>query len=153
GRLGHARVVQSPCPAPKAINMRRTTFAFYTIFIVLAATLHGRQAPQPPVAAQPPLTFKVEVNYVEIDANVTDPQGNFARGLTRDDFQVIEDGKPQALTAFSMVDIPIERVDPPLFSKTAIPPDIVSNRQPFDGRVFVLVMDDLHTRFNLTARA
>jgi VWFA-related protein len=53
---------------------------------------------------------------------------------------------------FSMVDIPIERVDPPLFSKTAIPPDVVSNRTPFEGRVFVLVLDDLHTRFNRTAR-
>ena len=33
-------------------------------------------------------TFKVEVNYVEIDAVVTDAQGNFVRDLTKDDFQV-----------------------------------------------------------------
>jgi VWFA-related protein len=114
------------------------------LFAVLA------QTPAPP---QPPVTFKVEVNYVEIDANVTDGQGRFVRALTRDDFQVLEDGKPQALTVFSMVDIPIERADPPLFSKTAITPDVVTNRKPFEGRIFVLVMDDLNTRFNLTARA
>jgi VWFA-related protein len=118
------------------------------IALMLLATL-AQQTPPPP---QPPVTFKVEVNYVEIDANVTDAQGNFVRTLTKDDFQLIEDGKPQALTAFSMVDIPIERVDPPLFSKTAIPPDVVSNRTPFEGRVFVLVLDDLHTRFNRTPR-
>jgi VWFA-related protein len=123
-----------------------------TIPLMLLAIL--AQAPAPSQApSQPPVTFKVEVNYVEIDANVTDAQGNFVRSLTRDDFQITEDGKPQALTAFSMVDIPIERVDPPLFSKAAIPPDVVSNRKPFEGRVFVLVMDDLHTRFNQTARA
>jgi len=106
----------------------------------------------PPQAAQPPVTFKVEVNYVEIDANVTDDQGNFVRGLTKDDFQVIEEGAPQTLTVFSMVNIPIERVDPPLFSKVAIPPDVVSNKEPFEGRVFVLVLDDLNTKFSRTAR-
>src|SRR6185295_9795046 len=120
----------------------RTTIAF-----ILLAVL--AQTPAPP---QPPVTFKVEVNYVEIDANVTDAQGNFVRTLTKEDFQIIEDGKPQALTAFSMVDIPIERVDPPLFAKAAIPPDVVSNRTPFEGRVFVLVLDDLQTRFSRTAR-
>jgi VWFA-related protein len=120
-----------------------------TIALIVLAVLAQAQAPAPP---QPPVTFKVEVNYVEIDANVTDAQGNFVRTLTRDDFQLLEDGKPQALTAFSMVDIPIARPDPPLFAKTAIAPDVVSNRTPFEGRVFVIVLDDLHTRFNQTAR-
>src|SRR5436190_20425375 len=115
-----------------------------TIALLLFAVLAQTQTPPP----QPPVTFKVEVNYVEIDASVTDAEGRFVRSLTKDDFQVLEDGKPQALTVFSMVDIPIERADPPLFSKTAIPPDVVSNRKPFEGRVFVLVMDDLNTRFN-----
>ena len=100
---------------------------------VLAAVL--AQSAAQPQAPQPPVTFKVEVNYVEIDASVTDAQGNFVRTLTRDDFQIVEDGKPQALTAFSMVDIPVTRPDPPLFSRTAIPPDVVSNRAPFEGRV------------------
>src|SRR5258708_8966339 len=107
---------------------------------------------QTPARPQPPVTFKVEVNYVEIDANVTDAQGRFVRALTRDDFQVVEDGKPQTLTAFSMGDIPIERMDPPLFSKTAIPPDVVTNRKPFDCTVFVLGLDDLNTRFTRPAR-
>src|ERR671931_1087714 len=77
-------------------------------------------AQQPPAAQppSPPLTFKVEVNYVEIDAVVTDEQGNFVRNLTKDDFQVLEDGKPQTVSAFASVDIPIERADPPLFAKT-----------------------------------
>src|SRR5262245_39231610 len=107
-------------------------------------------ASQQPASPQPPVTFKVEVNYVEVDANVTDTQGSFVRTLTKDDFQVFEDGKPQSLSVFSMVNIPIERVDPPLFSKTAIVPDVVSNRDPFEGRVFVLVLDDLNTRFSRT---
>lgn len=118
--------------------------------LLIAAVAQAPAPAQPP--AQPPVTFKVEVNYVEIDASVTDAQGAFVRTLTRDDFQVLEDGKPQTLTAFSMVDIPIERADPPLFAKTAIPPDVATNRTPFEGRVFVLVIDDLHTRGYRTIR-
>jgi VWFA-related protein len=118
-----------------------------TSLVLLSALL------QSPTQPQPPVTFKVEVNYVEIDASVTDAQGNFVRNLTRDDFQIVEDGKPQSLTVFSMVDIPVTRPDPPLYSRTVIPPDVVSNRTPFEGRVFVLVLDDLNTRFTRTARA
>ena len=128
-----------------------------TISLILLATLlqaPGQVPAQPPARppAQPAVTFRVEVNYVEIDANVIDEQGRFIRNLTRDDFQVMEDGKPQALTAFSMVDIPVERADPPLFAKNPIPPDVTSNRAPFEGRVFVLVIDDLHTKFGRTHR-
>ena len=122
-----------------------------TLTLILVATLAQAPAPPPP-APQPPVTFKVEVNYVEIDANVTDEQGNFVRTLTKDDFQVLEDGKPQPLSVFSMVNIPIERVDPPLFAKAPIPADVATNRTPFEGRIFVLVIDDLHTRFTRTAR-
>src|SRR3954452_6038332 len=117
--------------------------------VLLAALL---QAPSQPQAPQPPVTFRVEVNYVEIDAVVTDAQGNFVRNLTKDDFRIVEEGKPQALTAFSMVDIPVERAAPPLFAKTAIVPDVVSNRQAFEGRVFVILMDDKHTKFDRTSR-
>src|SRR5262245_60548373 len=123
-----------------------------TVLALLAVLAQAAPPPSQPTPPQPPVTFKVEVNYVEIDANVTDAQGNFVRGLTRDDFQILEDGKPQSLTAFSMVDIPVTRPDPPLFAKTAIPPDVVSNRTPFEGRVFVLVLDDLNTRIARTAR-
>jgi len=116
-------------------------------------TLLAQAPPSTPPQQQPPITFKSEVNYVEIDARVTDAQGNFARDLTQADFRIAEDGKPQALTAFSMVDIPVTRPDPPLFAKSAILPDVVTNRTPFEGRVFVLVMDDLHTAFSDTPRA
>src|SRR5258708_39193429 len=105
-----------------------------TIPLLLLATLAQTPTPSP----QPPVTFKVEVNYVEIDANVTDAQGRFVRALTRDDFQVVEDGKPQTLTAFSMADIPIERMDPPLFSQPPIPPTAVTNPKPSKARAFVL---------------
>ena len=46
---------------------------------------------------------------------------------------------------FAFVDIPLERPDRPLFQPNALEPDTVSNIEPFNGRVYVLVLDDLHT--------
>ena len=140
-------------PGPPAAGM---TMRIIASLVLIAAAAQAPAPVQPPAApqpAQPPVTFKVEVNYVEIDATVTDAQGAFVRTLTRNDFQVLEDGKPQTLATFSVVDIPIERPDPPLFAKAAIPPDTASNRTPFDGRVFVVVIDDLNIRAARTPRA
>ena len=44
------------------------------------------------------MTFKVEVNYVEVDARVLDGAGNFIRDLRKEDFQLFEDGKPSEMT-------------------------------------------------------
>ena len=70
--------------------------------------VHPLDAVAVPADQQPPITFKVEVNYVEIDAVVTDSSGNFVRGLTRDDFEVLEDGKPQAIQTFSYIELPAQ---------------------------------------------
>src|SRR5688572_18027208 len=85
---------------------------------LVAAALLAAAAPMAPgqpapsqAPAQPP-TFKVEVNYVEIDATVTDAQGKFVNDLTREDFQVVEEGTTQSITAFSRVELPVERADP-----------------------------------------
>jgi VWFA-related protein len=110
-----------------------------TIPIALSVVL-GQSVPQ-----QPPPTFKVEVSYVEIDARVSDQQGNFVRDLTQNDFQITEDGKPQTISAFTVVDLPVERHDPPLFKTAPIEPDAQSNLEEFTGRVWILVLDDLQT--------
>src|SRR3954447_197078 len=130
----------------------RTTICLVLLGCGLLSAAPGAQQAPPAQPPTPPLTFKVEVNYVEIDAVVTDEQGAFARNLTKDDFQIVEDGKPQTLSVFAPVDIPIERADPPLYAKTSIPPDVATNRTPFEGRVFVVVIDDLHINFARTSR-
>lgn len=94
-------------------------------------------------AQSPGVTFQVEVNYVDVDVVVTDEQGRFVTGLTRDDFTVFEDGKPQKIETFSLVDIPVEQPDEVVVEGRAIPADTRTNRKPFDGRVYVIVLDDL----------
>jgi VWFA-related protein len=123
----------------------------------------ARQNPatRPAPAAQadkqvPPVTFKVEINYVEVDAVVLDQSGTFVRTLTKDDFQVFEDSTRQAVSAFGLVDIPVERAEAPLFVRRAVEPDVQTNASGLDGRIYLIVLDDLHTaalRSQLVRRA
>ncbi len=130
------------------MNARARLVALVAFF--MGTVLTAGQAPAP---AQPPgPTFKVRVDYVEVDIVVTDKQGHLVRDLKKEDFQVLEDGKAQAITAFTTVDIPIERADRPLFASVPIEPDVRTNERPFDGRVYVMVIDDLHTRFGRSQR-
>jgi VWFA-related protein len=115
--------------------------------------LAGIAVPAHPTAQSaqgPPVTFRSEVTFVEIDAVVTDREGRFVTGLTRDDFQVIEEGKPQQITAFSMVHIPVERLGPVRSKSAVMEPDVASNHAPFDGRIFLLLLDDLQTAASRT---
>lgn len=112
--------------------------------LIVAGAAAALGAGQAPSAPQTP-TFKAQVEYVEVDALVTDAQGRFVRNLTKEDFQVFEDGRQQTIDAFSLVDIPIERAERPLFAPAPIEPDVQSNERPFDGRVYVVILDDLHT--------
>ena len=112
---------------------------------------------QTPGAAQdqqlpPPVTFRAEVNYVEVDARVVDAKGGFVTGLTQGDFDVFEDGKPQKVATFSRVNIPVTLQPRPLFASAPIEPDVEDNLTGYDGRVYVLMLDDVHTNALRTQR-
>ena len=117
----------------------RSAVAVVLIAAVGAAVTAWGQQPAP----SPGPSFRVEVNYVELDATVTDAQGNVVTTLTADDFEVLEDGRPQKVTAFSLVDLPIERAERPLFAAQPIEADVQSNEQ-IEGRIYLIVLDDLH---------
>ena len=122
--------------------------------VLLAAALIGpavlAQQAAPPAGgspeagqAQPPLTFRVEANFVEVDAFVSDASGKPITDLRQSDFQLLEDGQAQMVSAFSFVNMPITRVERPLFSPTSIEPDVDTN-VGMDGRIYLIVLDDLH---------
>ena len=58
-------------------------------------------------------TFRAEVEYVEVDALVTDEQGRFVPSLRKEDFRIFEDGKPQTIANFALVEIPMDRGERP----------------------------------------
>jgi VWFA-related protein len=111
-----------------------------------AAGQNGSSAQPPPSQPeQPAVTFRAEVNYVEVDARVVDAQGEFVPNLTARDFQLFEDGAPQEISVFSLVNIPVERARQPLFADRPIEPDVHTNASAYEGRVYLIVLDDLHT--------
>jgi VWFA-related protein len=140
--------------------MTRPRFSSFRLLLpLLLAGLSGsspaaRQAPEAsgPVNTTPAVTFRTEINYVEVDAAVYTRDGQFVNDLRREDFEVREDGQPQEVNTFSLVNIPIERPDQPLYSTRPIASDIVTNARPFDGRLYVIVLDDLHISAMHTAQ-
>jgi VWFA-related protein len=98
----------------------------------------------PQGAAPPQPVFKSGVEYVEVDVVVTNAKGQLIRDLTKNDFQVLEDGKRQVVTAFSFINIPIEAVGGSGSAVQPIEPDVITNEHP-EGRLYVLVLDELHT--------
>jgi len=72
---------------------------------------------------------------------VTDAAGNFVRGLTRDDFQIYEDGRQRTFSLFSLVDVPVPPPANPLLPE----PDVRTLADSQHGRIYVLLLDDLHT--------
>ena len=122
--------------------MRRVTLALMAT-VAAASILHGQNQQQP--------TFRVRVDAVEIDASVTDARGNPVTTLTADDFEILEDRTPQAITSFTLVNLPVERVERPLFGGQPIEPDVISN-QNGEGRLYVFVLDEVSPEQALRTR-
>ena len=66
-----------------------------------AGAVTSGQAPAAPQPGQP--TFQSGVQLVEVDVRVFDREGGFVTGLTRDDFEILENGEPQAVDALHYV--------------------------------------------------
>jgi len=143
------------------MKTRRLVPLLALLLIVTGGPVAGQQpAPQPQSQSQPPadqpqqppVTFRAEVNYVEVDARVLDSNGAFITGLSANDFEVFEDGKPQKVSVFSVVNLPVTRAPRPLFASKPIEPDVATNLTGLDGRIYLIVLDDLHTAAQRTPR-
>jgi VWFA-related protein len=88
---------------------RRTRWARCALAIVLALATPGAIAstPAPPQAPgqAPRATFRSGLDLVVVNVVVRDKAGTLVRGLTRDDFIVLEDGKPQTVSSFDFEEI------------------------------------------------
>jgi len=70
-----------------------------------AAGFSQQQQQQQPRQHQQP-TFKSATALVGVDIIARDKDGRFVSGLTADDFEVLEDGKPQPIQHFYLVTEP-----------------------------------------------
>jgi VWFA-related protein len=104
-----------------------------------------------------PQTLRTGVELIEVTVVVSDAQGGHVGALTRDDFQITEDGTAQTIAAFEHVAIPIvaarEADDESAGHVQPAPPkapgeherDVTTNEVGPAARLFVIVLDPLHT--------
>jgi len=127
--------------------------------VLAAQTPPPAQAPQgkPPAAAAPGQkpTFRVTVDLVTNDVIARDARGQFVADLTKDEFEIFEDGVPQQIA--SLVLVHGGRVSNLALPPPAAPPEgiILPPARPTNdasGRIFLLFIDDLHLDFKNTAR-
>lgn len=84
---------------------------------------------------------KVEVRVVNVDVTVTDRDGQPVSGLTKDDFTILEDGKPQAISHFQAIEKTVSQTK----AADAAPAAPASDDPRFRRKVLVIV-DNLNIR-------
>jgi VWFA-related protein len=108
------------------------------------------------LSAQQP-TFKAGVTLVTTDVIPRDQNGRFVANLTKDDFTVLEDGQPQQIASFLLVQggRVFNLLLPPAAAAAApeglvlpAPKRTVTDDAP--GRVIIILVDDLHFEPELT---
>jgi VWFA-related protein len=98
--------------------------------------------------------FTTRVDLVTTDVVVRDNKGQFIADLKKGDFEVLEDGVPQTLVSFSLthggrtynIDAPPRQA----IEGLAVPPARPAASD--SGRIFFILVDDLHLDFRDTAR-
>lgn len=109
----------------------KTPSVFFCSLLV-AATVFGQQ-----------LTEKVDVTLVNVDVTVT-TKGHSVPGLTKDDFEVLEDGVPQTITNFYAVEnAPAPRVNAAV-AGMPVPAKKAEVDERFRRKV-LLIVDYAHT--------
>jgi VWFA-related protein len=117
---------------------------FFVAFVSERAPSAGQATPPAQTQAQQRPVFRGGTHFVRVDAYPTTEDGKIAEGLKPEDFEILEDGKPQAIDSFDFI-----RFD--TFS-TAERRNPSSQRESFDlaadprYRVFVVYGDMTLTR-------
>jgi VWFA-related protein len=122
------------------------------LFPALAIAFAQNPAPQSAAAttAAPNTVIRIDVNLVQVDAVVTDSRGKHVTNLQSPAFEILQDGKPRAITNFSYVSTkpesatsPAHRIVQAKVVKGEAPPPPSVLRPTEVRRTLALVVDDL----------
>lgn len=115
---------------------------------VAAAPSAQQPATQPARPPEQPI-FRLSVSLVQLDAVVTDKRGRHVTTLGPDDFEVLQDGRPQPIVGVSYVQSDDGWVD-----TSGLPPLPAEALKPEDARrVIAVVVDDLRMSFTSVYQA
>jgi VWFA-related protein len=97
----------------------------------------GQQAQRPPV-------FRGGTNQVRVDVTVLDKKGEPVTGLTKDDFQVLEDGQPQSIETLKLIEANGSAPEDDTSLEIRSPAHAAQEAARDDVRVFVVFWDEYH---------
>jgi VWFA-related protein len=100
-------------------------------------------AAQPPPEQRPPV-FRAGTNQVRVDVTVIDRKGEPVTDLTKDDFEVREDGIPQAIDTIKLVEANGQAPDDDTSLPIRSPHHAAAEAARDDIRVFVIFWDEYH---------
>ena len=80
------------------------------LFRVVATLRNGSQLVQNVRTRSLTVSETVDVDVIQVTAVVTDGEGRFVRGLTRNDFRIYDNGRLQQVSDFASENIPLELV-------------------------------------------
>ena len=105
--------------SPREINSLRSLRSLRFPLLVAFALMSVSPAAQAP--RQPGTVFRTGTELVLVNVVVRDRSGAVVRGLTRDDFSISEDDKPQTVTSFDFeeLDAPSPAGDEPAKARRA----------------------------------
>ncbi|MGA3042107.1 MAG: VWA domain-containing protein [Bryobacteraceae bacterium] len=124
--------------------------------VLCCAQVIAQQSPPPP-DSRSDVVFSVTTSLVQVDAVVTDAKGHYITDLSANDFQVLEDGKPQKITNFSYIRTGSKAAPsaPPATGPKSVaalpPPPSAPPRIEDVRRTMVLMVDDLGMSFESIA--
>ena len=128
------------------------------VWVVLFAGLSAQAPPpgQPTAAgAQQTPTFRIQIDAVTMDVIVKDEGGRFIPDLSKDEFEIFEDGVRQDIASLTVVSggratnvLEAAPLAPP--EGVILPP--VRRVNDTSGRIFLLFVDDLHLQFHQSGR-
>ncbi|HYB94564.1 MAG TPA: VWA domain-containing protein [Vicinamibacterales bacterium] len=121
----------------------------------------GAQAPAPgqaPPAVEAPRsqpTFRVAIDYVTTDVIARNNRDQFVADLTKNDFEIYEDGVKQEITSLTLVHggrvHNLTTPPAPVAQEGLVLPQS-RPRNDTAGRIFLIIVDDLHLDFRNTGR-
>jgi VWFA-related protein len=140
------------------MSLKMNGFWSTAVLVVLAAGLSAQTPATPGKNDQPQEkpTFRVQVDLVTNDVVVKDEKGNFVPDLTKDEFEIYEDGVKQDISSMQMIHG--GRATNMLAPPPAPPPEGIilpprrQTNSDVSGRIFLFFVDDLHLQFHNTGR-
>jgi len=103
--------------------------------------------PQPELSSRDTgTTFKLRVNLVQVKVVVRDEKGELVRNLKREDFQLLDQGKPQIITNFAVEtpEIRKKRMEEAAKTQEGVTEDVAAAGVALPERFVALVFDDIH---------